>query len=509
MFAHIREMNHYSDAKEGGEADTGKQDAEPITDDEGGEAEGEDEEDYDEESGEYEEEPPTDFRAWIPFSEYPYDSSEGNELLKQYLEAFNATSDLNTRSDIAIKHILKPFLDQHRPKFSDWPDKELKHIFQDAALRVPPRDHATRYFFNQKVGNRNQECPHFFSEDCWCYFEATASAGIPGLLQPGRGIRQDRKACIAFMHKLVTQFLIILAESTMKFWENDEKWTLHGSIKMSNPSTDDDDDYLNERTRYLLADSDLQDLALNKINKRRTENDLLFLRLCGTLGRRMLALRVCLVGDGLHFVKKKPIRFWDIASLGQDLEEKGQDPESWIDHHLKSSTRPNVDKPLYPTRVINTRTYEFEDDALLYHNNYAILSHTWTTKGKEIEYPDAEAFLLHAKKNHLQGLVDKLKNNKWSADPERGRKNRGEDIKALEDDLDELVKRLPQKKQMTLKQMDDAPNFGKRKLAKAIAVARAQKFTYLWVDSCCIDKKTIRSWWKQSRAWEIGIRMRR
>jgi hypothetical protein len=492
MFAHVRQMKHYGDAQEGGQADTGKQDAEPTADDEGEEEEGEEggkeeyEEEYDDETdGDEDEEPPTDFRAWNPFPESPYNSSEGSKLLQQHLEAFNATSDWDQKLDIAIKRILKPFLDPQRPKFSDWPEEELKLIFRDArALPTLPTD-ATRYFCSQKISDdpkEEEDCKHDPADECWCYFDATASAGIPGLSPPGRGIRKDRKACIAFMHKLVTQFLLILAEPKMEFWDDDEKWTLYESIKISNPSPDDNDDdddddyYDDDRTKYLTTDSYLQHLTLNGDNKqKRTENDLLFLRLCGTLGRRMLTLGVCHEGDGSRFAKKHPMRFWDIAGLVQDLKQKGRGPKTPSEHHFKRSPRPNDDKPLNPTRVINTHTYEFEDDTLLYQNNYAILSHTWTTKGKEVEYPDAEAFLLQAKKDHLQGLINRLQKNKGLAD----RKDPEADIKARQQELDEVVKKLSQKKETTSKPTDD---FGTTKLAKAIDTARALKFTYLWAD---------------------------
>jgi len=527
MFAHIRKMSHYGNADDGVEADTGKQDAGPTSDDEGGEGDGDDDEEDDDEdededdSEDYEErEPPTDFCTWHPFPESPYNSSEGSERLKQHLEAFNATSDWDEKLDIAVNHILRPFLDQYRPKFSDWPEEELNLIFRDArAMPDLPKD-ATRYFCNKNSDGK--DCDHYPADECWCYFEATASAGIPGLSQPGRGIRKDRKACIAFMHRLVTQFLMILAESKMELWDDGEKWTLHDSIKMTNPSPDDDEDnddeyFEDERTKYLYTDSALQDVALNvalndndeETERDRTENDLLFLQLCGTLGRRMLTIGVCLVGDGLYFVKKQPICFWDVAGLAQDLKGKVQ-PKSLSVNHRKESPRANVDKPLYPTRVINTHTYEFEDDSLLYHNNYAILSHTWTTKGKEVEYPEAEPFLLQAKADHLQATINKLNENEGSAEPERGRKDTGVEIKELQDELDELMRKLAQKKETTPKQTDDAPNSGKRKLAKAIAIARAYKLTYLWVDNCCIDKKnntelveaisSMGDWYKNAKA---------
>ena len=555
MFAHIRKT-HYGNAEDGGEEDTGKGDAEPTSDAEDEDDDDEEEEEDDEDDDE-DMEPPTNFRPWHPFRESPYDSSEGSEQLKEHLEALHATSDWDEKLDITVNRILKPFLDQQRPKFSGWPEQELKRIFRDAEdLPALPRD-ATRYFC--KKNSDGNDCEHYPADECWCYFDATASAGILGLSQPGRGIRKDRKACIAFMHSLVTQFLIILAESKMELWDDEEKWTLHDAIKMTNPSPDDeehkedeeddeDDYYDDERTKYLDNDSALQDLALNKSDededeikeedeeedeeekkeeneagnekeneeekkeenkkRERTEDDLLFLRLCGTLGRRMLTLGVCLVGDGLYFVKKRPIRFWDVAGLVQALGGKG--PKSLSNDHLKESPRVNVDKPLYPTRVINTHTYEFEDDILLYHNNYAILSHTWTTKGKEVEYPDAEAFFLQAKIDYLRATIKKLDKSEESAEPEGERKDTDAEVKELQDELNELTKKQQQKKGTTPKQIDDASNPGTKKLSKAIAAARAQKFTYLWADNCCIDKKnntelveaisSMGDWYKNAKA---------
>ena len=201
----------------------------------------------------------------------------------------------------------------------------------------------------------------------------------------------------------------------------------------------------------------------------------------------MLTLGVCLVGDGHLFVKKQPVCYWDIAGLAKDIKKKVRGGKALSDDHYKSSPRYNVDRPLYPTRVINTHTYEFEDDALLYHNNYAILSHTWTKKGKEVEYPDAKEFLLQLKKEHLHAMINKK--NKELTDAKHGGKDTGAEIKALQDELVELEKKLSLRKESTQKQTEDAHNPGRTKLAKAISVARAQKFTYLWVDNCCIDKK--------------------
>jgi hypothetical protein len=106
-------------------------------------------------------------------------------------------------------------------------------------------------------------------------------------------------------------------------------------------------------------------------------------------------------------------------------------------------------------------------------------------------------------------MIIKLK-EKESAEPERGRKDTGAEIKKLLDELCELMTKLPQKKETTPKQTDDALNSGKKKLAKAIAAARGQGCMYLWVDNCCIDKKnntelveaisSMGDWYKNAKA---------
>jgi len=408
--------------------------------------------------------------------------------LKPHLEAFYATSDWGKKSDIAVYEILKPYLVK-RPKSSEWLEEELKCIF-DEAQNLPdlPKD-ATRYFCKKKSDgeDEDEDCVHYPANQCWCYFKTTASAGIPTFLPKGDSIRKDKKACITFVHNLVTQFLMILAQFKMELWDDEAKWTLHDSIKMTKQPPDDDDDdnfFDDDRTKYLDTDSDLQKVAPNKSNEK---NDLHFRQLCSTLGRRMLTLAVCIAGDGLHFVEKKPIWYWDVA-----------------DRAKKASPRANVDKQLYPTRVINTRTYEFETDVQLYQNEYAILSHTWTTKGKEVEYHEAEASLLRAKiaHSHFDATTKKLKE---LAEHVTGRKYTGAEIRKLQEELDEK-----QEKETTLNQTDDAPNSGEKKLARAIAAARKAGFTYLWVDNCCIDKKnntelveaisSMGDWYKNAKA---------
>ena len=389
------------------------------------------------------------------------------------MEAFNATSDSAKKVDIALKRILKPFL-LERPISSNWLDKELEHIFEEArGLPNLPKD-ATRYFCKKNPDGEDSDCDHGPADECWCYFTTTASAGIPEFAPKAGSIRKDKKACITFVHNLVTQFLMILAQSKMELWTDEEKRFLRESIKMTKPSADDDehdeqgehdeDDFFeDDRTRYLVTDSELQDLALSESNE---ENDLPFRRLCSTLGRRMLTLSVCVAGEGLHFAEKQPLRYWDVAGLAE-----------------KASPRAIVDKQLYPTRVINTRTYEFETDVLLYQNDYVILSHTWMTKGKEVDYSDAttKGSLLRAKIAHLETKIANLNKNQEAAEPEGERKGAVARIKKLQDELDELKKQTKGK--------DDPLSSGEKKLAKAIAAARDQeKSTYLWVDNCCIDK---------------------
>ncbi|KAA8900225.1 heterokaryon incompatibility protein-domain-containing protein, partial [Sphaerosporella brunnea] len=94
---------------------------------------------------------------------------------------------------------------------------------------------------------------------------------------------------------------------------------------------------------------------------------------------------------------------------------------------IKRNPRQSVDFPRYPTRVIDTRTLEFEPDSIMFRNEYAVLSHTWMQNGLEITYRDV--------------------------------------LPALE-----------------------SLGFGMQKLYNALKAARELGYQYLWVDNCCIDK---------------------
>ena len=109
-------------------------------------------------------------------------------------------------------------------------------------------------------------------------------------------------------------------------------------------------------------------------------------------------------------------------------------------------------------RFINTETLVFIEGAVEeYQNQYAILSHTWNT-GEELTY-----------KNFLN--------------------------------LD---------KSQLLRSMDaQALGIGLEKILKSCAIARSKGIQYLWVDTCCIDKRdkaeldeslnSMFNWYKQAK----------
>lgn len=398
----------------------------------------------------------------------------------------------------------------------------------------------TRYicheFEKQVCDDDDEACDH--EEECWCYFEASPGAGIPGLHRPGRGIRKDRRACISFMHNILVQLLIVLTEAELDNWDYDEKWLLYSAIKWTNPARndedeDDDENDDDERWQYLTYDSEFKRLSMGKFDEdgegERTVNDPLLLRLCGTICRRMLALGICCVGDGHYFVKKQPIHYWNVTGLVSDhknnqfmleaIENKAEEESrrrelEQANNHLRRNPRPNVEQPRYPTRVINTHTYEFEDDIVLYQGSYAILSHTWSQRGREITFDTVEDVFAEAKEEQLKTRIAKLDSTIDSAEGIE-LENLKQGKKELERELDEIqwVRKMKQqeKEDKKPKQKEgngplnpDKPSSGrvnhdavaavqahdpgKSKLLKAIAEARVQGFNYIWVDSCCINK---------------------
>lgn len=107
----------------------------------------------------------------------------------------------DAKYSLVVSQILDPFLQKYRGHSSSgWVEEELKTIFEEAAaLPIPPIGD-TRYF----KADSDEHCHR--DNECFCYFDASPDGGITGL-----PIDKDRKACLAFMHKIVVQFLIILA----------------------------------------------------------------------------------------------------------------------------------------------------------------------------------------------------------------------------------------------------------------------------------------------------------
>jgi hypothetical protein len=161
----------------------------------------------------------------------------------------------------------------------------------------------------------------------------------------------------------------------------------------------------------------------------------------------------------------------------------------------------------YPTRAINTRTLEFETDQMLPRNSYAVLSHTWTQKGREVTYENARAVLADAKIAMIRSKVGRLERllanpSKLNAE-DRSRGNAElaglkQKLKVLEANMvAEDAKKGTNNENNAPKNLQRTPTFrngkgrvdlGTVKLIKAIEKANELGHTYIWIDSCCIDK---------------------
>lgn len=151
---------------------------------------------------------------------------------------------------------------------------------------------------------------------------------------------------------------------------------------------------------------------------------------------------------------------------------------------------------------------------MLYQGNYAILSHTWTQRGREITFDTVQDVFDEAKEEQLQARIKKIDAH---IDQAEGNEHEAmvQEKDELERDLDEIqwVRRVKQQEKEDKKPRPkegsgpinpekaasgrvnqdavaavQAHDPGKSKLLKSISEARLLGFNYIWVDSCCINK---------------------
>jgi hypothetical protein len=346
-----------------------------------------------------------------------------------------------------------------------------------------------------------------------------------------------------------------------------------GEEGAGNYESDEDDDDYHQRARYLEFDSFFRHLGDCEDDKAVPKLHYDFRKLVGILGRRALALGVCTTGTGHLFVRKEPIHYWQLSQLVQDYKEKlGENTQKY----LKRNPKNNIDHPRYPNRVINTHTLEFEEDQMLFRKRYAILSHTWTQRGKEVTFDEANAVFGEAKLAAIDGKILKLQEKLNGIDKEE-LQNRSKlaqlftsiscgtdtrkgvvqsSIKALEDEKKAVHDRLrvPMRAPRRREDIQERPqsprepptpgnirktysfrgthfqgpgrtnslrdpkhdiNPGNAKLLNAITAARSLGYTYIWIDSCCINKpnntellesiSSMGDWYQNSQACIVYI----
>jgi len=337
-------------------------------------------------------------------------------------------------------------------------------------------------------------------------------------------MRKDRKACIQFMHNLVVQCLLILMEPLYHCLDDDDaKWDAYRAVMWMNPNSEErevypfDDEDEDEREAYLNNDYTFVQIASQefKISQSNDTSPGLITadiqKLCGTLGRRAITLSICRSGDGSVFARKNPINYWNISEFIKDSQATkiASSSEKATEDYLKQNPRSTVERPRYPTRVINTHTLHFEDDQIMFQKDYAVLSHTWSQKAREVTYEDAATALMEIKEKYIMtkilGLQKKMKPTLPERRRARDQSKPDSEIRELQAELDELKMARLKRDNATRSQeqgstaptggsaVDTSKDLeirdpGKAKLAKALSEARKLGFTYLWVDNVCINK---------------------
>ena len=220
--------------------------------------------------------------------------------------------------------------------------------------------------------------------------------------------------------------------------------------------------------------------------------------LCGMIGRRILALYVCLEGRGSLLARKRMGRtrkWWNLRMrLGEYAPNDATGLEQVDEEVLEEF-------PLYPNRVINTHTFEFVSDPILFKDQYAILSHTWSQTGCEVSYREAPRVFAIAKLLQIDAQRKKvqLAMLRSEAVSELGKllqidaQRKKVPLSIPKDQLTMLRSKAVSEleKHLTTSTADDtAKNTTpeERKLLSAIQNARSLGFQYLWADNCCINK---------------------
>jgi hypothetical protein len=359
---------------------------------------------------------------WNPFPEIDVDFQDFDDGIAKFLNAH--TWEL--KFDVHVDNIMAKFLRERiskDPDYDRWPQLELTEILDDAKGGIPkkriPFREPTRYFCSGKDEHEVSDCEHEGESGCFCHFEAKITAGIPKFptdYESGKA----RKEALRFMRNLCVQLLIILTNCVTEYLGSSNRKTMVKFNDFVNPNRHTNAEQINKtraeieseesiRCDYLFYDSwletfeeapsediDVSSRGANEGNSTpyrtsvqiRPDSVPTLLRLCGTLGRRVLALEVCIVGNGFIFARKEPIQFFSFKGIVHDFRHTV--PIKNANDYHRTNPRSYIEKR-YPTRVINTQILEFEEDQMLFRKSYAILSHTW--KGREVTYAAAKSVL--------------------------------------------------------------------------------------------------------------------
>jgi len=432
--------------------------------------------------------------------------------------------------------------------------REFDAIISDArSSRLDFKDLMDTRYFIHDGDHEGSRCEHRGQCDCW--FSGSDTAGIP----PAPGTEGSKALCgldaVGFAHNLVAQLLMILVDYVtcairQQFTQTNKNHrivtlsqalqnVIYNTLKLAQPELDDGtctrqsgdhaanvvwephDGREGGRYLYLRNDSWLQECAQQArllIAEIRLSSDLLnneeltivqLELLMATLGRRLLTLSVCRYGQGNLF---RPARVLDFSGLVRDFL---QNSEVSVDDYFQPNPNYEINLPRYPTRVINTETLEFEEAQTLYKRNYAILSHVWITRGREVTYDRFNATMAEEKRaraivkvrKELEKTGGELKRYSDTLEKE-WQKIRDSPLEPMLGDTQEKkwpcdlctrmctinnlqaeIKRLKKQARDLSKDMGATVEIaGKSKLVGAIQIAENLGFKYLWVDSCCIDK---------------------